>query len=220
MTYKRVFSQAIFALVLIICCMFLFSGNMALAKKSPYNATKDYIDEVMQKFLDSDVCSKEKMTTEKKQALRDDLSQMADKIFDFEYMCRKAVGPYWRAFTDEQRKRAVSLFTELLENNYFGKLLEHMEEIQDLCRENFRVTGQEMLSSNKAVVHSFIVYRDKKYPVDYIMRDDDGEWQIYNVDIEGVSFLDNYSSQFRDMLGRKKPEVFLEKLENKVEQNK
>ena len=220
MFYKRTFLLKTTTLVLGFCCMVIFSSSAGLAKESPYNATQHYINNVMQLFLDYDICSEKKIGPEEKKALRRDLSKMAGKIFDFDYMCRKAVGPYWRVFTDKQRDQAVSLFTELLEENYFGKLLEHMQEIKRLCGENIRVTGQEMLSSDKAVVKSIIVYGDNEYPVNYIMHEKAGKWQIYNVVIEGVSLIENYSSQFREILGRNKPKAFLQKLQDKVENKK
>ncbi|GEM_PF-3520368 len=218
---KRTFLLKTITLVLGFCFMVILSSGVGLAKKeSPYNATQHYIDDVMQLFQEYEICSEKKIGPEEKKALRKDLSKMAAKIFDYDYMCRKAVGPYWRVFTDKQRKQAVKLFTELLEENYFGKLLKHMQEIQRLCGENIRVMGQEMLSSDKAVVRSIIVYGDKEYPVNYNMRKKAGKWQIYNVVIEGVSLIKNYSSQFREILGRNKPKAFLQKLQDKVASQK
>ena len=214
--FKRSSLLPISVFVLTFCGIMFFATGVAGARKTPYNATQDYVDKVMQVFQKHNVCSKKKISREKQQAIREELSQMAKKIFDFEYMCRKAVGPYWRVFTEKQRKQAVRLFSKLLETNYFDKMMEQLQDIRDLKRENIQVKNQEMLSSEKALVKSIIYYQDKKYPVNYIMRIKDDQWRIYDVEIEGVSLVNNYSSQFREILSRNKPRGFLQKLQDKV----
>jgi phospholipid transport system substrate-binding protein len=44
----------------------------------------------------------------------------------------------------------------------------------------------------------------------------DGSWRVYDVVIEGVSLINNYRSQFREILANKPPESLLETLRKKV----
>ena len=44
----------------------------------------------------------------------------------------------------------------------------------------------------------------------------DGVWKVYDVVIEGVSLINNYRSQFREILADKTPESLLETLRKKV----
>ena len=46
--------------------------------------------------------------------------------------------------------------------------------------------------------------------------ENDGVWKVYDVVIEGVSLINNYRSQFREILADKTPESLLETLRKKV----
>jgi phospholipid transport system substrate-binding protein len=45
---------------------------------------------------------------------------------------------------------------------------------------------------------------------------ENGEWKVYDVVIEGVSLVQNYRSQFREILTNKSPEDLLKILREKV----
>jgi phospholipid transport system substrate-binding protein len=44
----------------------------------------------------------------------------------------------------------------------------------------------------------------------------DGAWRVYDVVVEGVSLINNYRSQFKEILANKPPESLLEALRKKV----
>jgi phospholipid transport system substrate-binding protein len=44
----------------------------------------------------------------------------------------------------------------------------------------------------------------------------DGKWRVYDVVIENVSLVQNYRTQFNDILAKDKPEQLLETLRKKV----
>jgi len=44
----------------------------------------------------------------------------------------------------------------------------------------------------------------------------DGEWRVYDVVVEGISLINNYRSQFREILTNKPPEALLDTLRKKV----
>ncbi len=45
---------------------------------------------------------------------------------------------------------------------------------------------------------------------------ENGEWKVYDVVIEGVSLVQNYRTQFREILINKPPEDLLKMLREKV----
>jgi len=45
---------------------------------------------------------------------------------------------------------------------------------------------------------------------------ENGEWKVYDVVIEGVSLVQNYCTQFREILTNKSPEDLLKTLREKV----
>lgn len=202
----------------LIIVFFLFTA-VAEAEKKPSCAIQTYIDKVLEVFQNYNL-DKKKLSPETKKALKKDLSQTAEKIFDFDHMTRKCVGPYWRIFTEKQRKQAVSLFTDLLEEKYFAKMQDQLHKVQDWDQENIQVVEEKKLTPKKAFVKTLVFYKNQKFPVNYRLRLASNNWRIYNVIIEGVSLVKNYSSQFREVLARKRPEEFLNQLRNKLETQK
>jgi phospholipid transport system substrate-binding protein len=49
------------------------------------------------------------------------------------------------------------------------------------------------------------------------MLNKDGRWKVYDVVIEGVSLVNNYRSQFREILASNPPEHLLDTLRKKVQ---
>jgi len=59
-----------------------------------------------------------------------------------------------------------------------------------------------------------LISKDKKVAMIYKLRKVEKEWKIYDVEIEGVSILLTYRSQFDDILSRGTVEDLLSRLEN------
>jgi phospholipid transport system substrate-binding protein len=72
------------------------------------------------------------------------------------------------------------------------------------------------LSDNTAEVQSEVLRSSKSIPIHYRMILENGEWKVYDVVIEGVSLVQNYRSQFREILANKPPEDLLKMLREKT----
>jgi phospholipid transport system substrate-binding protein len=72
------------------------------------------------------------------------------------------------------------------------------------------------LSDKTAEVQSEVVRSSKSIPIHYRMILGNGEWKVYDVVIEGVSLVQNYRTQFREILTNKSPEDLLKILREKV----
>jgi phospholipid transport system substrate-binding protein len=115
--------------------------------------------------------------------------------FNFEEMSRRALGVHWKNRTPEERQEFVQLFQELLENSYAGK-------IEGYNGEKI-VYGKEALDLPYAEVRTKIVSRrGDEYSVNYRMLKSGDRWRVYDVVIEGVSLVNNYRSQFADLLDK------------------
>jgi phospholipid transport system substrate-binding protein len=73
-----------------------------------------------------------------------------------------------------------------------------------------------MLSENQAEIQTKIVTASKEIPIYYRMILKDGKWKIYDVVVENVSLVQNYRTQFNDILAKDPPEKLLEILRKKV----
>ncbi|MGD8543309.1 MAG: ABC transporter substrate-binding protein, partial [Desulfobacteraceae bacterium] len=79
---------------------------------------------------------------------------------------------------------------------------------------------EEILSDDKAMVKTKVRREGVETPVDYRMLRQDGRWLVYDVNIEGVSLVQNYRTQFREILAKETPEELIQKLRDKIREQK
>jgi phospholipid transport system substrate-binding protein len=133
-----------------------------------------------------------------------------DEIFDYKELSKRTLSRNWKKFNTEQRQEFIDLFSKLLGVVYLDRLLEYTNEKV--------VFGKEkMLSKYKAEVQSKIVTSSKEIPIHYRLILKNGTWRVYDVIVEGVSFIRTYRSQFKKILTKQGPEDLLEMLRKKVE---
>ena len=113
------------------------------------------------------------------------------------------------SFTPAQRTEFVHLFEQVLENSYADKVLSYTNEKIEFYKEN-------KLSNNQVEVQSKIITSSKEIPIFYRMIFKDGQWKVYDVVIENVSLVQNYRTQFSEILAKDKPEKLLETLRKKL----
>ena len=76
---------------------------------------------------------------------------------------------------------------------------------------------EDMLKKGTAEVQSYLQTSDgKKIPLFYRLTDKSGDWKVYDVIIEGVSMVNNYRSQFREILVKDSPDKLLQILRDKT----
>jgi len=124
---------------------------------------------------------------------RAEIRKIAQDTFDFEDMARRALGPHWAARTPEERREFVSLFVDLLERAYVGR-------IESGRGGKVAYTG-ENVDGDEATVRTRVVTAQRtEIPVDYRLHRTNGRWLAYDVNIEGISLVNNYRSQFNSVV--------------------
>jgi phospholipid transport system substrate-binding protein len=134
-----------------------------------------------------------------------------EKSFAFDLVTRQAMGPGWRQFSATDQKRITDLFGELLVRTYSARVAgtqrpkivygTPVELASDRREIPTRVTPA---SSNESFA---IVYRLIKLPAG---------WRIYDVLIEGVSFVANYRAQFDEIIQKGGASAVIRTLETKL----
>jgi phospholipid transport system substrate-binding protein len=126
---------------------------------------------------------------------RAQIRMIADELFDFEETARRALSVHWAARTPAERQEFIALFTDLLERSYLGK-------IEAYAGERI-VYPAEKIDGDYAIVRSRIVpkrrsvdQRVRETALEYRLLRRDGKWKVYDVVIDGVSFVSTYRSQF------------------------
>ena len=146
---------------------------------------------------------------------RERLRQAVYQRFGFEEMARRSLGRHWRDLSDEQRQGFVSLFSDLLERSYVGKIESAGTGSRvDYTRETI---DDEGFASVQTVVTNPL---DSQIEVEYrlLRRDDAQPWEVYDIVIEGVSLINNYRTQFNNIIHRTSYEGLVKQLRLKQEQ--
>lgn len=141
----------------------------------------------------------------KKEKLRAIYKDMFDEI----EFSRRTLARNWNKFSPAQRSEFVQLFEQILEKSYIDKILDYKNEKIDFYKEN-------MISENQAEIQTRVVTSSKEIPIFYRMILKNGKWKAYDVVVENVSLVQNYRTQFNDILSENTPAQLLEILRKKV----
>jgi phospholipid transport system substrate-binding protein len=194
---KKIFTGILTAWVILIFSFPVFAGV-------PLDSVKKSVNEVIGIVGDPKLKS-ESAKEIKKEKLRVLYKEMFDEI----EFSKRTLTRNWNKFTPAQREEFVKLFEQVLEKAYGDKVLSYTNEKVDFYKET-------MLSDNQAEVQSKIITSSKEVPVFYRVILKNGKWKVYDVVVENVSLVQNYRTQFNDILAKDNPEKLLEVLRNKV----
>lgn len=193
----------------VVICVFpvVFVAGTCFAA-GPMETVKDITDRTIAILSDEDLKAPEKLD-EKKERLR----ELADEFFDWEGMAQTALSVHWRDRTPSERKEFTDLFARFLDRTY-------MDRIEDYSGEKIEYLGEEIDKdyADEAVVKANVITaKNTAIPVEYMMIELDGSWKVYDVLIEGVSLLRNYTSQFNSIILRSSYEELVKMLKEKTE---
>lgn len=136
--------------------------------------------------------------------------------FDFAAMSRQVLAVNWRRASEEQKTRFSALFADLLEANYRGRMEDYISEYSDEHVEY----GSETIRDGRALVETLLVTDTREFPISYKMLQKEGEWLIYDVEIEGVSLVRNFRSTYDEIVRREGIDRLLERMEEKIRERK
>lgn len=128
--------------------------------------------------------------------------------FDFERMSRLALGRSWRDATEDQQQRFVDAFRGLLVRTYATALLEYTDE-------EFRfMPFRDDMSRRRVDVPIQVIRRGApNVPVSISMfQDSEDAWKVYDVKIEGISFVTTYRSSFNRDINNSGMDKLIEKI--------
>jgi len=172
-------------------------------------------------FGDSEITGKLKSTIDKvisivkdenfkkdQKGRREALRKAIDERFDYRQMVIRSLAKNWNSRSDQERQEFISLFKSLLENSYASKLEAYRDE-------KINYVGEE-IKGEYALVKTEVVRQSSTVGVDYKLIQTDGDWQVYDFVIEGVSMIRNYRSQFTKIIRNDSYEILVEKLTAKI----
>lgn len=150
----------------------------------------------------------------------DAIDAKVKEIFDYGEFSSRTVGRNWNNFTDTQKNEFMNAFAQLLRATYIDKIEGYNGEEVQYLGETIGANG------DKVEVNTAISLKNQQAPikVSYRMLSKQNHWVVYDVIIEGVSLVQNYRSQFNELLQKGDPNALIAKVNTRAqelrEQNK
>ncbi len=141
----------------------------------------------------------------------DKIVPVYEAMFDDVELSKRSLARNWNNLTIPQRQEFVKLFRQMLEKAYGDKIASYNGEKVLFDRET-------MLSENIAEVKTRVVATSREIPVNYMMIQKNGVWKVYDVVVENVSLVQNYRTQFNEILAKNTTDQLIEILRKKVKE--
>ena len=142
--------------------------------------------------------------TKNRGALNAFINSEFNQMFDRDYAARLVLGRHARGAADAD----VKLFSDALAENLMTRYGSSLLDFNTALR--VRIKSETALPGNRGVRVSSELLRSggEPVPVEYLMRKVGSKWQVFDVMVEGVSFVRTFRDQFDPQLQRKSiPEV-------------
>ena len=132
--------------------------------------------------------------------------EIVTPIFNFPLMAKLSLGrKYWPGLTKEERQRFTDLFTKRLKASYLDKLALYTDE-----KVVFKTPVQE---KRKIKIQTELISKNNTISMLYKFHELKHGWLIYDIEIQGVSIISTYRSQFDQVLSKGTIDELLIKLE-------
>lgn len=138
------------------------------------------------------------------------VTQLVRSRFDFTSMSQRILATHWRSASPQEQQRFVSLFSDLLEANYTSKIEAYTDE-------KVRYLGEQIIG-DRASIDTSIITASAEIPIAYRLQRAGDRWLVYDVVIEGVSFVSNYRSTYGEIVRREGMSGLLRQMEEKLQE--
>jgi phospholipid transport system substrate-binding protein len=171
----------------IVVAVGLLAGGRASAGPAT-DQVKATVDQVLH-ILQSPEFKGAAHTRERRKAIREAVSAR----FSFSEMAKRTLGPHWAERTPAERTEFVRLLTDLLEASYINR-------IESYTGEQITYTGESVEGDHAEVRSKVLTKGREEVPLNYRVLQQNGQWQVYDITIEGVSLVNNYRTQFNKII--------------------
>ena len=139
-----------------------------------------------------------------------EIRQIVREMFDFDEISRRALARHWQTLQREEQAEFVILFRHVLERAY-------LTQMEGAGVEKITFLSEAMEAGGSAIVRSKVTTRQgPEIPLDYRMHVRDGSWRIYDVVVQGLSFIASYRTQFDRVIRAESYGSLRERLQKKA----
>lgn len=121
--------------------------------------------------------------------------EIVSPMFDFRLMAKLTLGKkYWPGLSEKNRVEFTDLFIKRLKSSYLEKL--------SLYNDQKIVYKTPVQDRKKMRIPTEVISKDNKISMLYKFYKSKQDWKIYDIEIEGVSIIVTYRSQFDQILSK------------------
>ncbi len=166
---------------------------------------KDVAKELLENKIESAIAVLQKKDLDQQEKNKQ-VVEIVTPIFNFPLMAKLSLGrKYWPGLAQEERQRFTELFTKRLKESYLDNLTLYSDEkvvFKTPVQEKRKIKIQtELISKNNTITMLYKLHKSKH------------GWLIYDIEIQGVSIISTYRSQFDQALSKGTIDELLIKLE-------
>jgi phospholipid transport system substrate-binding protein len=187
----------------------MMAGAVAAPAMGPRETVETAVIRVINLTQDIEPASKSESAVPRQSAdKRTEIRRIARDLFDFEEVTRRTLSRHWAARTQDERNEFVALFTEMLERAYISR-------VEAYAGENITYIGEAIDASYATVRSKITTDRRSELTLDYRLHLRDGRWRVYDLQLDGVSFVSTYRSQFDRIIQAESYSALLERMRKK-----
>jgi phospholipid transport system substrate-binding protein len=137
--------------------------------------------------------------TKNRAALSQFISTEFNQMFDRDYAARLVLGTHGRGASDADVKLFADALSTSLMQRYGSSLLDFNAKLKVRIKSETPLRGGAIMK----VSSEYLRQGGEPVPVDYLMRKVGSNWKVFDVMVEGVSFVQTFRNQFDTPLKQK-----------------
>ncbi len=137
--------------------------------------------------------------TQNRAALRQFVASEFNNIFDRDYSARLVLGVHGRGASDADIAVFADALADSLMQRYGSSLLDLNTKLKVRVKSETPLRGGQIVK----VSSEYLRQGAEAVPVDYLMRKVGTQWKVFDVMVEGVSFVQTFRNQFDTPLKQK-----------------
>lgn len=208
MMSRKIFNGDSIVRNLILATALALASLSAAAQQAP----DEFVREAAE-LLDEAVSERKEELAADRQALYKVIDEILLPRFDQRYAAQLVLGRHWRTASEEERTQFIEAFYRSLLRQYSDGLLEF-----DLGQLEFRPYRGDP-DRDRTVVRTVVTLDDgTEAPVDYGLIKRDSGWKVFDVTIEGISYIRNFRAEFNSEIQATSLEAVIKRLEREARQ--
>jgi phospholipid transport system substrate-binding protein len=138
------------------------------------------------------------------------LEPVVKDTFEFEAVSQIALGGHWKKLDKAQKQAFIQKLTDL-------SIATYAAQFKEFGGESFKFDSNQDLKNGRILLrYTFSAPKDKPIKFEYVVGDFNGQWQIINIIVDGISDLALKKAQYTSVIDREGFDSLLNKISQKI----